>query len=142
MKTSAVRFPVGVLSGLSRVSVVEVCDSAPPESVLDQLPGAKSPVKSTIAAPGWTALARKPRTATVRPQEFIQAEIGTLRENFKHRLLDLDFPRTVLILRPFPMGGHFNQPRIKLSQDLNQIRLRRHYLMDILVNHRHFIQSG
>jgi hypothetical protein len=45
------------------------------------------------------------------------------------------------ILRPFAGRRHLDQPRIETAKHVDQIRLRSHDLMDVLVNPGHFVQS-
>ena len=46
------------------------------------------------------------------------------------------------ILRRLAARGHLDQSRIEAGQRLDEIALRRHHLVDVLVGHRHFVQPG
>src|SRR6266481_3652781 len=46
------------------------------------------------------------------------------------------------VFGPFPMRGHLHQLRIKLTQYGHEVLLGGHHLVDVLVDHRHLIQTG
>ena len=46
-----------------------------------------------------------------------------------------------LIFRAFAMRSHLYDTRFKSAEGFNQVRLRSHHLVNILVYHRHFIQT-
>ena len=46
-----------------------------------------------------------------------------------------------LIFGPFAMRSHLHDTWLKSAEGFNQIRLRSHHLLNILVYHRHFIQT-
>ena len=48
---------------------------------------------------------------------------------------------SLLVLRTFAMGRHFDELRIELTQDRYEVLLGGHDFVDVLINHWHFIQS-
>src|ERR1035438_4874355 len=46
------------------------------------------------------------------------------------------------VFRPLPRGRHLHQLGIELAEDSYQVALGGHDLMDVLIHHGHFIQTG
>src|SRR4030095_13024168 len=96
------------------------------------------------------------KTSERRPNHLVHSKIsaasfrpgGTkseIRNPMPSALTDYMTARSFVIcsiLRPLTVRGHLHDLRVKLPQDLHQILLSVHDLMDVLVDHRNFIESG